>query len=173
MNAMRIPWSGIVVAAAVACILLAGLVLPKPKAQKPHLVDGERMVKAFAQYVKDASKRREPPPSSITLDALLQLGYLTSEDVKPFEGAKVTFYAGADETRPQSVLCAAQMPDGTVQAVLADGSVQQLTRSRWQDYLTNLGQPDGAANRSQPIRSDTNQPEQVSVLTIDTSRPSW
>lgn len=149
---MHMSRSGIAVVGAVVCILLLALVLPKPKIQEPQLVDGDRMAKALAQYIRDAATRGESPPSSVTLDALVQKGYLTPQNVKPFEEAKVTFYAGALETRPQSVLCSAEMPDGTIQVILADGSVQGLTRGRWQQYLANLG----AANRSQAVRPETN-----------------
>jgi hypothetical protein len=141
MKPLRMSRFGVLTVAALACVLLLTLALPKPKIRKPQLVDGARIVKAFARYNKDAAQPGESPPSSVTLGALVRRGYLTSQDVKPFEGAKVTFCAGADETTPQSVVCVAQMPDGTIEVVLADGSIQGLTRSRWQEYLTNLGQP--------------------------------
>jgi len=44
------------------------------------------------------------------------------------------------------------MPDGTVEAVMADGSVQGFTRSRWEEFLKRT------AELKEPVRSDTNHP---------------
>jgi len=45
------------------------------------------------------------------------------------------------------------MPDGQVQAVLADGSVQQFSRSAWATIQKNVGQPQHGADPTQPLRS--------------------
>jgi hypothetical protein len=64
----------------------------------------------------------------------------------------VTFITRADESHPQMILARARTLDGQFICLLADGSVQQFSRSRYEDMRTNLGQPDGAANGSQPFR---------------------
>lgn len=68
-------------------------------------------------------------PESVALDVLIRRGFLNSNDVSAFEGMDVAVsIAGADETRPQSVLARARMADGTEIVALGDGSVQQLKR---------------------------------------------
>jgi hypothetical protein len=84
-------------------------------------------------------------------------GYLTTNDVAAFDGMEVTFFSPHDDGGPQLILAVARprTPDGQYICLLADGSVQQWSRSRYEDMRTNLGQ-EGAANGSQPIRSETN-----------------
>ncbi len=126
-------WPLVIVAVAVACIVVFSVVelmLPEPAT-----VDGPRLVNALAQYARDLRIRGAPIPPTVTLDTLLRLGYVTPADVKPFRGAKVTFYADADSSRPQSILVQADKPDGTVEAILADGSVQQFSKQMWQEVL--------------------------------------
>jgi hypothetical protein len=143
--------------AAVALLFVALVLFIQARHGQEHAVDGGRLMTALAEYAREVRSRGEPLPASITMETLVRSGHLRPEDAKPFDGAELTFYADADETRPQSVLAVARMPDGTVLAVMADGSVQGFARSRWEEYSKSLGQPNGAANRSQPIRSETNQ----------------
>jgi len=92
------------------------------------------------------------------LQDLLQGGYLTTNDVRAFEGMDVIFSTQADVTRPQMILARARMPDGQFICLLADGSVQQFTAARLKEALGNSGQPGDAPNRSRPVRQETNQP---------------
>src|SRR6266404_4457575 len=54
-------------------------------------------------------------------------------------------------------LAYARTPDGQFICALADGSVQQLSRSRYEELRAHLGQPDGASHRSQPVGPETNR----------------
>jgi len=103
-----------------------------------------------------ASGRQSPP--EVSLQDLLQGGYLTTNDVRAFEGMDVIFSTQADVTRPQMILARARMPDGQFICLLADGSVQQFTAARLKEALGNSGQPGDAPNRSRPVRQETNQP---------------
>jgi hypothetical protein len=86
---------------------------------------------------------------------LLQAGYLTPEDAKPFGDAKVIFYATADTSKPDSILIEARMPDGSVQVVLADGSVHQYSQSRLEELRSNAFSFDATAP-TQKLLSSTN-----------------
>jgi hypothetical protein len=107
-----------------------------------------RIVNALAQYTKELRAQGAAPPKSVTLDTLVRSGFLTANDAKPFEGADVIFYTDATDTNPQSLLMEASMADGQVQAVLADGSIQQFSSKQWAEIRSSSGQPKGAGNRS-------------------------
>jgi hypothetical protein len=102
-----------------------------------------------------AAGRRLPP--EVSMEDLLRGGYLTTNDVRAFEGMEVTFSTEADESHPEMILARARMPDGQFICALADGSVQGVSRERFEELRTHLGQQDGAANRSQPVSSETNR----------------
>lgn len=144
----------IAAALAVTCVVVFSIV--ELTAPLPRPVNGLRLANALAQYARDLHARGTPVPKSVSLETLLSLGYLTPEEVKPFEGAKVTFYSDADDTRPQSVLIEARLPDGQVEAVLADGSVQQFSRRRWAEYRTNLDRQAAPGDGSKPVSLGTN-----------------
>jgi len=131
------------------------IVATRPSGETQQTVNGERLANALARYSRDIAKQGQGIPVSVTLETLLQAGYLTAEDVKPFGEAKVIFYATADTSKPQSILIEARMPDGSVQVVLADGSVQQFSQSRWEEVMRNSVTP-RATSALQPMLSRTN-----------------
>jgi hypothetical protein len=115
-----------------------------------------KLISALQAFSRDqaAAGRRLPP--EVSLQDLLRGGYLTTNDVRAFEGMDVAFSTQAEESRPEMILARARMPDGQFICVLADGSVQGVSRERYEELRASLGQPDGAANGSQPVRSETN-----------------
>jgi len=117
-----------------------------------------KLISALQAFSRDqaAGGRRLPP--EISVEDLLRGGYLTTNDVSAFGGMDLTSSTQADDSHPQMILARARTPDGQFICLLADGSVQQLSRSRYEEMRTNLGQPGGAANRSQPVRPETNHP---------------
>ena len=157
MNLRRISRRTMKIVAALVVTLVAALIVIELASDQSHPINGDRVANALAQYTADRQSHGDPPAKSVTLDMLLRLGYLTAQDAKFFEGAKVIFYGDADDTNPQTVLVEARMPNGQVQAVLADGSVQQFSPQRWALYRKGLGQQSAAASESQPIRAETNR----------------
>jgi len=115
-----------------------------------------KLISALQAFSRDqaAASRRLPP--EISLQDLLRGGYLTTNDLRALEGMEVTFSTQADESHPQMILARARTPDGQFICLLADGSVQGFSRERYEEMRTHLGQLGGAANGSQPIRSETN-----------------
>ena len=120
-----------------------------------------RLISALQAFSRDQAASGRRLPAEVSLQDLLRGGYLMTNDVAAFEGMDVTFSTQVDDTNPQMVLARARTPDGQFICVLADGSVQQFSRSRYEELLTNFGQKDSAANGSQPIRLETNSASSV------------
>jgi len=137
-------------------VLAVILILIEARPRPTPLINGQRLANAMARYTKDLHSRGEALPPTITLDTLVGQGYLSAEDTKPLQGVDLVFHTDAVDTNPQMILVEARMPDGQMQAVLADGSVQQFSRSRWAEVQKNVGQQDSAANQGQPLTSVTN-----------------
>jgi hypothetical protein len=133
----RLRIFGIVAGVSVLAVILVVFVArPKPA----PLINGERLANAMARYAKDLHSRGEALPPTITADSLVMQGYLSAEDMKPLEGIPLIFHTAAVDTNPQMILLEAHMPGGQVQAVLADGSVQQFSPPRWAEAQRNVGQ---------------------------------
>jgi hypothetical protein len=115
-----------------------------------------KLASALQAFSRDqeAAGRRLPP--EISLQDLLRGGYLTTNDVRAFEGVEVTLSTQADESHPQMILARARMPDGQLICLLADGSIQGMSRERYEEMRTTLGQG-GAADEGKPISSETNR----------------
>jgi hypothetical protein len=135
--------------AVVAVVLILFEARPRPT----PLINGERLANAMARYTTDLHNRGEALPGTITLDTLVGQGYLSAEDTKPLQGVELVFHTDAVDTNPNMLLVEARMPDGQMQAVLADGSVQQFSPSRWGEVRRNVGQPQHGADPTQPFRS--------------------
>jgi hypothetical protein len=67
-------------------------------------------------------------PASVSLRELVSGGYITTNDVRAFDGMEVTVSLTASDTDPHSILIRVRMPDGSQIAAMADGSVQQLPK---------------------------------------------
>jgi hypothetical protein len=118
--------------------------------------NAQRLMSALQAFSRDQAAGGRQLPREVSLQDLLRGGYLTTNDVAAFESMDVTFSTQADETKPQMILARARTSDGQFICLLADGSVGQFSRSAYEQMLRNSGQQDGAANGSQPIRSETN-----------------
>ncbi len=142
----------------IALVVIVGLVVSAYWEHKQTpFENAPKLISALQAFSRDhASGGRHLPPE-VSLQDLLQGGYLTTNDVRAFEGMEVIFSTQADDTNPQMILARARTPDGQVVCLLGDGSVQQFTTSRLNEALKNSGQPGSAANPGQPDRSVTNQ----------------
>jgi hypothetical protein len=151
MSPKHIPRRIVAIIAAVVVMLNIAVILVSLSPKPSPAVNGGQLAKALAQYVRDRHSHGDPVPKSVKLETLRRLGYLEANDVTCFEGADVIFYADADDSNPQSPLVEARMPDGQVLAVLADGSVQQFSRSKWAEYRRNLADTNSPPEASQPV----------------------
>ena len=121
----------------------------------PVMLNAPKLISALQAFSRDQTTGGRRLPPEISLQDLVRGGYLTTNDVRAFEGMEVMFSTQADESHPQMILARARTPDGQFICLSAEGSVQGLSRSRYEELYTNLGQG-RAANGSQPIRSETN-----------------
>lgn len=128
------------------CVLAVILVVFAGKPKPTPLINGERLANAMARYTRDLHSRGEVVPPTITTDTLVTQGYLSAEDMKPLQGIALIFHTDAVDTNPQMILVEAHMPDGQVQAVLADGSVQQFSPRTWAEAQRNVDQQVEAPN---------------------------
>ncbi|MGA2866238.1 MAG: hypothetical protein ABSF95_17330 [Verrucomicrobiota bacterium] len=92
-------------------------------------INGDQVVRAVRRFCVD----HKPLPETVTFHELIAQGYLASNVLQKFGASAITVHLNAVETSPEMLLMDAQMPDGTHQTLLSDGSVQQLSKSRFQD----------------------------------------
>ena len=103
--------------------------------KQPVFQDAPKLIAALQAYSRDRFIHGMKIPASISLNDLVSAGYLTTNDVRAFDGIEVTITTSANGTNSQNVLIHARMPDGSVVTLLQDGSVQQESRQ------TPSGQP--------------------------------
>jgi hypothetical protein len=87
-----------------------------------------KLVAAEQSYLRDHVSRGQPLPASVTLRDLVGSGYISTNDVRAFDGMEVIFYPTANNNDPQAILVRVRISDGSQVVVLADGSVQQLEK---------------------------------------------
>jgi hypothetical protein len=142
-----------------SAVLATGIALAVAACSRDHLEhfqDLPGLLSAIQAFTRDLAKQGQPLPSSVSLGELVSHGYISSNSVRAFEGMETKVWLSADPAILDSVLMSTRLPDGTVSAALADGSVQQFSAQGFSDHLKKSGQLGGSANGSQPIRSETN-----------------
>jgi hypothetical protein len=107
---------------------------------------------AVRAFCRDQAGRGQVPPE-ISLKDLVKGGYVSSKDVRAFEGLEVTFSTHYNDDAPQLILARAVGPDGQSTCLLADGSVQQLSPEKYKAYLENSHQSIGATNQIEASRT--------------------
>ncbi len=142
--------------AVVAVLVIAGIVGSAYWAahkQRPF-ENASELISGLQRFARDTKAAGRQLPREISLQDLVRGGYLTTNDVRAFEGMEVTLSTEADDTQPQMILARARTPDGQFICLLADGSVQQFSASRLKEALRNTGQSD--STNATPARSKTN-----------------
>ena len=142
---------------AVILAAIAVLAVTSCSPRQEQFQDLPGLLSAMKAYSQDFANRGLPLPQSVSLDDLVSHGYISSNSVRAFEGMKARVWFGVSETEPEKVLMCARQPDGTVIATLANGSVHQYSSQSFTEHLKQTGQQDDTANRSQPLRTETNQ----------------
>jgi hypothetical protein len=113
-----------VAVAAVVCVALTNYWQRK----QPVFKDASKLITAMRAFSEDLKTRGQPLPPSVSLRELVSGGYILARDVRAFDGMDVTISLTADETHPQDVLIRVRLSDGSVIALLTDGSVQGLPK---------------------------------------------
>jgi hypothetical protein len=146
----------ILIASSIALVaVMAVAVVAYWPGKQPVFEDLPGLIFALQAFSQDRTKQGEPLPSTVSLRELVSRGYISSNSVHAFEGTESTIWLTVNETKPQQVLMSARLPDGSVSAVLADGSVHQFSARRFAEHLRTAGQ-DAPANGSRPAASGTN-----------------
>jgi len=96
--------------------------------KQPVFKDAPKLISAMQAFSRDLTARGQRRPATVSLRELVSGGYIAASDVRAFDGMDVTISLTADETRPQEILIRVRLPDGSVTALLADGSVQGLPK---------------------------------------------
>jgi hypothetical protein len=114
----------LVVAAAVVCVAL----ISHWQRSRPTFKNAAGLVAAAQAFSRDQAARGQPLPASVSLDELVNGGYVPTNEVRAFDGMDVTIYPTASDADPTAILVRVRMPDGTQIAVMGDASVQQLPK---------------------------------------------
>ena len=110
---------------------------------------------AVRAFCTDQAGRGQVPPE-VSLQDLFRGGYVTSNEIRAFEGFEVTFSTHYSDDEPQLILARALAPDGHSTCLLPDGSVQQLSAQKYSEYLKSSGRPTGATNQNEGPWPETN-----------------
>src|SRR5438270_10531887 len=80
------------------------------KRKQTPFQNAPKLISAVRAFSRDQAARSRRLPPEIALQDLVQGGYLTTKDVRGFEGMDVTFNTQADDTHPQMILARARTP---------------------------------------------------------------
>jgi hypothetical protein len=86
----------------------------------------DQFISAVQKFARDHHANGAVFPGSITLSDLLSGGYLRTQDVAGLERRDVSILLPIDETKPQELWLLVRAGDGSMIALLGDGSVQKL-----------------------------------------------
>ena len=115
--------------------------------------DAPKLISALQAFSRDqaAAGRRLPP--EVSLQDLLRGGYLTTNDVRAFEGMEVAFSTQADESHPLMILARARMPQtASLSALWQMAAFRGLAGRGTEELRANLGQQEGAADGSRAVQ---------------------
>jgi hypothetical protein len=96
--------------------------------KQPVFQDAPKLVRALQAYSRDRFVHGQGLPSAVSLSDLVVGRYLTTNEVRAFDGIEVTISTTANSTNAQGILIHARLPDGTSVELLGDGSVQMLRK---------------------------------------------
>jgi hypothetical protein len=90
--------------------------------------DAPKLISGIRTYVSDHKSHGQPMPAKISLQDLVDGGYVSAADVRAFDGMEVTISLGPDQINSKQVLMRARLLDGSVTALMADGSVESVPK---------------------------------------------
>jgi len=93
---------------------------------QPVFRDTPKLISAMLAFSRDLAARGQPLPPTVSLRKLVNGGYISASEVRAFDGMEVTISLTVDAARPEEILMRVRLPDGSVTALMADGSVQGL-----------------------------------------------
>jgi|ERR1044071_1961334 hypothetical protein len=127
--------------AGIACVVL--LILASSTYwdhQQLVFQDTTPLIAAMQAFSRDQILQGRQLPAEISLQDLIQGGYLRAKDVRAFEGMEVTFSTRYDPTTPHRMVARARTADGQLICLMGDGSVQQFSPQKYEQYRDGLRQ---------------------------------
>ncbi len=118
----------LIVATISLSILLCVAVTTYWQWKQPVFEDAAKLVAAIQAFARDLTTRGQPLPGTVSLQDLVSGGCIVAHDVRAFDGMEVALSLAVDEAHPQQILIRVRLPDGSVIASRADGSVQSLRK---------------------------------------------
>ena len=91
---------------------------------QPPLKDLPVVLTALRRYSEDKLIRHQPMPAKVSMQDLVQAGYLKPQEAAEFKEVDLTFYPLAAGSGPKTVVARARLADGSQVVLLADGSVE-------------------------------------------------
>jgi hypothetical protein len=79
---------------------------------------------ALRRFSDDRMAAHKPMPDKVSLQDLVESGYLQPEIAAEFKELDLTFYPLPPGSSPKSVVARARLADGSQVVLLADGSVE-------------------------------------------------
>ena len=107
-----------------AALLVGAIMIFHWHYSRTRINSSARLAMAVESYSRDYVSRGQRLPSSVTLQGLINGGYISAGEVRAFDGLEVTMYPTAS-TDPQAILVRVRMPDGVLYVTRADGSTRQ------------------------------------------------
>ena|ERR1041385_1534420 len=125
--------------AGIACVVLLSLASSTYWGHKQLAFQNTtQLIAAMQAFSRDQILRGHQLPAEISVQDLIQGGYLSANDVRAFEGMEVMFSTRYDLTTPQCIVARARTADGQLICLMGDGSVQQFSPQRYEQYRTGL-----------------------------------
>jgi len=91
---------------------------------QPPMKDMPIVLMALRHYSDDKLAAHKPMPAKVSMQDLVESGYLKPEIAAEFKEVDLTFFPVAAGGGPKSVVARARLADGSQVVLLADGSVE-------------------------------------------------
>ena len=95
---------------------------------QPPLKDLSVVLTALRHYSDDKVAAHKPIPDKVSMQDLVESGYLKPEIAAEFKEVDLTFFPLAAGGGPKSVVARARLADGSQVVLRADGSVETPTK---------------------------------------------
>jgi hypothetical protein len=126
--------------AVLALSLAAALPGCSRQTEPQTFTDLPALITAIQTFSQEVSKKGEALPASVSLSELTAGGYISTNSVSAFEGMDTKIWLKAKPGDPQAVLMSAQLVNGSVNAVLADGGLRSFSTRQFAEHLSRTGQ---------------------------------
>ncbi len=98
--------------------------------KQPMFENAPRLIAAVQAYTRDRVAQKVPVPPRISLQQLVEAGYIFPNEIEAFNGMAVTISLAKDEINSRQVLMRVRLIDGSETALMVDGGVETLPPSK-------------------------------------------